>query len=135
MKLDYVVLVVDDLDASLAFYVDRLGFPIGHRSGPYAQLETGATRLGLFERGAMAETLGRELEPPRHDAPAFELGCKVEDCDVAYAALVDAGVEPVTLPTDRAWGQRTAYVQDPDGHLVELAHDLPEVSVDHPRGA
>jgi catechol 2,3-dioxygenase-like lactoylglutathione lyase family enzyme len=32
-----------------------------------------------------------------------------------------AGVEAVTPPTDRPWGQRTAYVRDPDGHLVELA--------------
>ena len=124
MNLDYVVLVVDDLDAALAFYVGVLGFALGHRSGPYAQLETGSTRLGLYERGAMAETLGRRLVPPSPDAPGFELGCKVDDCDAAYAQLVASGGEPVTEPTDRAWGQRTAYVRDPDGHLVELAQDL-----------
>lgn len=124
MNLDYVVLVVDDLDEALAFYVGVLGFPLGHQSGPYAQLETGTTRLGLFERGAMAEALGRRLAPPPPDAPAFELGCKVDDCDAAYAELVGSGAEPVTEPTDRTWGQRTAYVRDPDGHLVELAQDL-----------
>ena len=121
---DYVVLVVADLDRALTFYCDVLGLPLGHRSGPYAQLETGVTRVALYERGAMAETLGRELESPSPDAPAFELGFKVDDCDAAYDELVAAGATPAVRPTDRAWGQRTAYVRDPDGHLVELAQDL-----------
>ncbi len=118
---DYVVLVVADLDRALAFYTDTLGLPLGHRSGPYAQLDTGTTRLALFERAAMGRTLGAELRAPDPDAPGFELGFKVADADAAYAELVAAGAEPVTPPTDRPWGQRTAYVRDPDGHLVELA--------------
>jgi lactoylglutathione lyase len=118
---DYVVLVVTDLDRALGFYVDTLGLRLGHRSGPYAQLDTGRTRLALFERDAMAATLGRELAPPDPDAPGFEVGFKVDDVDEAAAELVAAGVEAVTPPTDRPWGQRTAYVRDPDGHLVELA--------------
>ncbi|MGH7792503.1 MAG: VOC family protein, partial [Thermodesulfobacteriota bacterium] len=51
MKLtlpDYVILIVDDLDRALEFYTGVLGLRLGHRSGDYAQLETGATRLGLY---------------------------------------------------------------------------------------
>jgi lactoylglutathione lyase len=121
---DYVVLVVEDLDRALAFYCDVLGLPLGHRSGPYAQLATGVTRVSLYERAAMASTLGRELASPSSDAPGFELGFKVDDCDAAYNELVAGGATPAVPPTDRAWGQRTAYVRDPDGHLVELAQDL-----------
>ncbi len=121
---DYVVLVVADLDRALRFYVDFLGLPLGHRSGPYAQLATGTTRVSLYERAAMAETLGRPLDPPDADAPGFELGFKVADCDAAYEELVAAGAAPAVPPTNRPWGQRTAYVRDPDGHLVELAQDL-----------
>jgi uncharacterized glyoxalase superfamily protein PhnB len=72
----------------------------------------------------MASTLGRQLGTPDPAAPAFELGFKVNDCDAAYAELVAAGAEPTVAPADRPWGQRTAYVRDPDGHLVELAQDL-----------
>ena len=121
---DYVVLVVEDLDRALAFYCDVLGLPLGHRSGPYAQLATGVTRVSLYERAAMASTLGRELDSPSLDAPGFELGFKVDACDDAYHELVTAGATAAAPPTDRAWGQRTAYVRDPDGHLVELAQDL-----------
>ncbi len=121
---DYVVLVVQDLDRALHFYCDVLGLPLGHRSGSFAQLATGETRVALYERAAMAAILGRELESPSPDAPGFELGFKVESCDAAYDELVSDGATPAVPPTDRAWGQRTAYVRDPDGHLVELAEDL-----------
>jgi lactoylglutathione lyase len=121
---DYIVLVVADLDRALVFYCDVLGLPLGHRSGPFAQLATGVTRVSLYARPAMADTLGRELQPPLLDAPGFELGFKVDDCDAAYDELVSAGATAAVPPTDRPWGQRTAYVRDPDGHLVELAQDL-----------
>ncbi|MGH9117094.1 MAG: VOC family protein [Acidimicrobiales bacterium] len=123
--LDYVVLVVTDLDRSLRFYRDVLGLPLGHRSGSYAQMATGRTRLAMYERTAMAGTVGFDVSIPSTDAPGFELGFKVDDVDDAFAALVAEGAAPVTPPTDRPWGQRTAYVRDPDGHLVELAQDGP----------
>ncbi len=46
MKLtlpDYVVLIVDDLDRALGFYTEVLGLRLGHRSGDFTQLDTGAT--------------------------------------------------------------------------------------------
>jgi lactoylglutathione lyase len=121
---DYVVLIVDDLDRALAFYTETLGLPLGHRSAAFAQLATGATRLALYRRDAMAVTLGVELlDPPDPARPGFELGFKVDDVDGAYDEVVAAGAQPVTRPTDREWGQRTAYVRDPDGHLIELVED------------
>lgn len=120
---DYIVLIVADLDRSVRFYADVLGLPLGHRSGPYAQFSTGATRVSLYEREAMATTLGVDvLHPAPPDAPGFELGFKVVDVDAAYAELVAAGADAVTPPRDRPWGQRTAYVADPDGHLIELVN-------------
>ena len=117
---DYIVLIVEDLDRALAFYTGALGLRLGHRSGPYAQLDTGTTRVSLYERRAMSTTLGLDLQPPPLDAAGFELGFKVPDVDAATAELAAAGAEVVTSPTDRPWGQRTAYVRDPDGHLIEL---------------
>lgn len=122
--LDYVVVVVAELGPALAFYTEVLGLPLKHRAAAFAQLDTGRTRLALYERGAMRDTLGFEIHPPERDAPGFELGFLVDDVDRACAELVARGVELVTPPTDRAWGQRTAYIRDPDGHLLELAQQL-----------
>jgi lactoylglutathione lyase len=127
MKLsvpDYVIIIVENLDRSLRFYTGVLGLKLGHRSGDYAQLDTGVTRLALYTRSAMAKTLGVTLEAPSSNAPGFEIGFKVDDVDAAVKELVARGATPAVAPTDRFWGQRTAYVRDPDGHLIELAQDL-----------
>jgi len=121
---DYIVLIVEDLDRALHFYTRVLGLRLGHRSGDYAQLDTGATRFALYTRSAMAETLSIPLAVPAANAPGFEIGFKVADVDAAFSELVARGAPAVVPPTDRFWGQRTAYVRDPDGHLVELAQDL-----------
>jgi lactoylglutathione lyase len=121
---DYVILVVDDLDRAVRFYTEVLGLKLGHRSGDYAQLDTGVTRLAFYSRNAMAKTLGMSLERPAANAVAFEIGFKVADVDVAFDELIARGALPVAIPADRFWGQRTAYVRDLDGHLIELAQDL-----------
>ena len=121
--LDYTVLFVEDLDRSLAFYVDVLGCLVSHRHDPYAQLHTGTTRLAFYTRDAMSETLGVPLARPADDAPAFEIGFKFDDVDAVYEDLVARGVPSVSPPIDQPWGQRTAWVRDPDGNLVELVQD------------
>jgi catechol 2,3-dioxygenase-like lactoylglutathione lyase family enzyme len=72
----------------------------------------------------MGKILGISLAAPASSAPGFEIGFKVADIDAAFNELVQRGALPVVAPTDRFWGQRTAYVRDPDGHLIELAQDL-----------
>ena len=121
---DYIILIVDDLDRALDFYTQVLGLKLGHRSRDYAQLDTGVTRIGFNTRPAMEAVVGFALEPAQQTAPGFELGFKVVDVDAAYAEILAGGATPVTPPTTRPWGQRTAYVRDPDGYLIELAQGL-----------
>lgn len=133
MKLkaaDYVVLIVSDLDASLQFYTGLLGLPLHHRApnDKFAELDTGVTHIALYTREAMSETLGREISAADRDQPGFELGFKVDNVDAVFAEVVAAGIEPAVEPTTKFWGQRTAYVYDPDGHLVEFAQELPQES-------
>jgi catechol 2,3-dioxygenase-like lactoylglutathione lyase family enzyme len=72
----------------------------------------------------MTQALGFSLTKPAADAAGFELGFKVADVDAAYTELIEKGAAAATPPTTRPWGQRTAYLRDPDGHLIELAQDL-----------
>ena len=123
---DYIILIVDDLNRALDFYTQVLGLKPGHRSGDYAQLNTGVTRIGFYTRPAMEKVVGFCLKAASQSAPGFELGFKVPDVDAAYAELLAAGASPVTEPTTRPWGQRTAYIRDPDGYLIELAQDPPK---------
>ena len=121
---DYVILIVEDLERTLDFYTQVLGLRLGHRSGDYAQMATGPTRLGFSTRTAMAQAVGFSLTKPAPDAAGFEIGFKVPEVDAAYNELVQKGAGEATPPMTRPWGQRTAYVRDPDGHLIELAQDV-----------
>lgn len=53
----------------------------------------------------------------------FELALYVdtyEEVDKAFAVAVSKGAEPVLEPTTEPWGQRTCYIADPEGNLIEI---------------
>jgi lactoylglutathione lyase len=120
MRFGYTILYVRDVAGSLEFYERAFGLErrLLHESGQYAELETGSTALALAARDLAAESV-RELA---HKEPAgFEVCLVVEDVEGAYARAVQAGAAPVSEPEQKPWGQRTAYVRDPDGTLIEIA--------------
>lgn len=47
------------------------------------------------------------------------------DVDREYARVTAAGAKPVFAPTTEPWGQRTCYVADPDGNLIEISSFQP----------
>ncbi|WP_244466893.1 VOC family protein [Devosia geojensis] len=50
----------------------------------------------------------------------IELCINVEDVDACVAALRGIGAPVALEPVDQPWGERAAYVEDPDGNLVML---------------
>jgi lactoylglutathione lyase len=122
-SLDYVILYVDDLDRSLAFYRFLLGVVGTRRSETYAEVRLTNCRLGFFLRRAAPDLLGREAE-----GSGTELLFLVEDVDAEAERLRAAGVRILSGPVDRAWGHRTVHVEDPDGHVIELAREIPRSS-------
>jgi lactoylglutathione lyase len=49
-----------------------------------------------------------------------ELCVYVDDVDEAAARAAALGIEQVAPPADMPWGERTAWIADPDGNLVML---------------
>ena len=125
-RLGYVILYVDTLDRAIGFYTEVLGFALRARHGEYAEIETGATTLGLAERNFVAGHFTGELPPPGQGAS--EIGVVVDRTrvDDLYAAAVNGGATVVLEPQDQPWGQRVSYVRDPDGHLVEICSPVGE---------
>jgi lactoylglutathione lyase len=120
-RLGHVILYVGDLEASVAFYRDVVGLPHRFTDAGYAEFETGATRLALYERRRAEWLTGRPVAP----GPAGEIVLVVEDVDAVAAGLRDRGVPLLSGPTDRSWGHRTLHVADPDGFVVEFAQEIP----------
>lgn len=60
------------------------------------------------------------MPPPDPDRVSAELIFRVDDCQTAYAALIDRGAEFLTPPVDRGVETR-AFFRDRDGHLFEIS--------------
>ena len=121
--LAHVCFTVSDLDASIAFYQDKLGFrhafdfvrDTGERFGVYL-LIGGRSFIELFQ-GEVGE---------RAEKPSYKHIClEVEDIDATVAELRKRGVKATdpTLGSDHSW---QAWIADPDGNRIELHHYTPE---------
>jgi catechol 2,3-dioxygenase-like lactoylglutathione lyase family enzyme len=119
-RLGYVVRFVESLDAAVRFYEGVLHQRLSKRTEHWAQFDCGGLTFGLYDRATMAENLGVAESELGSPPGALELAFEVRDCDAAFRAALDAGARSFRPPEDRPWGERTAYILDPDGALVEL---------------
>lgn len=118
--LDYVILYVADLDRALGFYRTLLGVEGERRSDTYAEIRLANAKLGFYLRDALPDLIGR----PGGSGPDAEVLFVVDDVDAEANRLRDAGVPVLSGPVDRPWGHRTLHLEDPDGHVVELAQEI-----------
>lgn len=137
--LDHVSITCGDLDRSLAFYVDLLGFEPRARGEAQAgefditgvadatvrwadlQLPHGQV-IELIE---YVEPRGTASRPEPNDPGATHISLRVPDAGAIHERLRDAGVtirsDPTTVEAPGAWhGVRAFYASDPDGVTVEL---------------
>lgn len=119
--LKYVILFVEDVAVSRAFYAKAFGLPAGfiHESGDYGELSTGDTTLAFSSRSLMKQ-LGKNPARPESGAPVFEIAFEVDDVPGALAGALSAGANLIQDVKHEEWGQTTAYVSDVDGYLVEI---------------
>jgi lactoylglutathione lyase len=116
------MLSVADVGRSLAFYDGVLGGKKIYQFPPegeavFLTLQFGTTELGI---GLMSGTpIHGERQRPA-TGHRIELCINVEDTDAAVAALREIGARVMLEPVDQPWGERAAYVEDPDGNLVML---------------
>jgi lactoylglutathione lyase len=116
------MLSVADMKRSMAFYADVLGGEKIYQFPPegdavFLTLRFGTTELGI---GMMTQTPihGQAQRPAT--GHRIELCINVSDTDDAVAALRALGSKVLLEPVDQPWGERAAYVEDPDGNLVML---------------
>jgi catechol 2,3-dioxygenase-like lactoylglutathione lyase family enzyme len=141
-RMDNVLIVVDDLDAAIAFF-EALGLELEGRmtvEGPWvdrtigidnassdiATLKTpdghGRIELDKFHRPAA-------ITPDPHPAPVNTLGLRrimfaVDDIDAALARLQSRGAELVDEIVNYEDIYRLCYVRGPEGILIGLAQEL-----------
>ncbi len=81
--------------------------------------------FALFARERVPELFGtEESSSPARNRHEGELAFLTENVDALHAQLLRKGIDFLCAPTDRPWGERTAYFKDPDGYLIEIAQKL-----------
>jgi len=123
-------LVVHDGNVAIDFYRRAFGAELLSRmDGPggtvgHASLQIGDSRLMLSDPFPQ----GRYKPPSDTGATGSGLYLYVDDVDAAFARAVEAGAEALMQPEDMFWGDRWCSVQDPFGHIWELATHVEDVS-------
>lgn len=127
-RITVITLGVDDLETSLRFYRDGLGFPtdgiVGeefeHGAVVFVQLQPGL-RLALWPRASIAHDSGLAagLRSPTNLTLGHNVASKAE-VNAVMTTAVAAGAVIVRPAHDTFWGGYSGYFQDLDGHLWEV---------------
>ena len=124
MRLDGFGLLVKDMPTMVRFYRDVMGFEI--TEGENAQnvyLIKDGTLFMLYERKNFEKMSSKSYQYTQGINGHFEIALYVdtfEQVDKEYHRIVGKGATPVMQPTTEPWGQRTCYVADPEGNLIEI---------------
>jgi lactoylglutathione lyase len=119
-RIDYVIQYVESLRRSTTFYRDVIGLNVRIEGDGYVEFEMDNTKFSLFERSKVPGLIGRQAG----EAPCGELGFIIDAVDAEAERLKGLGVEILTGPIDRPWGERTLHIADPDGNIIEFAQKL-----------
>ena len=124
MKLDGIGLFVNDMPTMVRFYRDVLGFEITEgENAVNVYLIKNGTLFMLYERKNFEKMTNRKYEYLKGFNGQFEIALYVdtfEEVDKEDAKAVAKGAQSVLEPTTEPWGQRTCYIADPEGNLIEI---------------
>jgi catechol 2,3-dioxygenase-like lactoylglutathione lyase family enzyme len=117
LKGQATVLLVRDVERTLAYYRDRLGFEV-------KQFEENPRHYGYANRGEcwfhFAHWDGVEPQPNSLLVPPdmFDAYLYVDDVRGLHDELRERGAELLHGPEERPWTSLEIRVRDPDGHVL-----------------
>lgn len=124
MRLDGFGLLVNDMGTMIRFYRDVLGFEIKEpEDAGNVYLVKDGTLFLLYGRSDFEQMTHRRYEYVKGLNGHSEIALYVDtfaEVDEAFLKAVASGATPVLEPETEPWGQRTCYIADPEGNLIEI---------------
>jgi uncharacterized protein len=122
-RVTLITLGVEDLERSIRFYRDGLGWAPSSSSqeGEIAFFQLNGLVLGLWPRHLLAAD-ARVVDGGGWGGITLAQNLRSrEEVDAAFERALAAGAKELKRPIDTEWGGYSGYVADPDGHPWELA--------------
>ena len=124
MKLDGFGLLVKDMAKMIRFYRDVLGFEIkDSEDTTNVYLVKDGTLFLLYGRKDFEKMTSRRYKYIEELNGHFEIALYVDtfdEVDLSFKNAIANGATPVLEPVLEPWGQRTCYIADPEGNLIEI---------------
>ncbi len=123
-RISMVTLGVSDLEKSIAFYEQGLGFPRMPSEPGIAFFTLQGTWLGLYPRDALAEDAN--ISPAGSGFSGITFSHNVdseEEVDRVFREAIEAGAIEVKAPEKVFWGGYSGYFKDRDDYYWEIAHN------------
>ena len=123
-KFNTIGLFTSNNKAIVDFYTKAFGFTTDW-DGVQLNVEMylGNNRIILYPRSAFEQMVSKTFQYPEGYNGTMELSFDVlsfADVDKEYQNALNYGAKSILPPTTEPWGQRTCYVADPDGNLIEI---------------
>nr|WP_321297057.1 VOC family protein [uncultured Sphaerochaeta sp.] len=124
MRLDGFGWLVDDMPTMIRFYRDVLGFGIKEtEDSSNVYLIKDGTLFLMYGRKDFEKLTNRTYAYVQGSNGHAELALSVDtfdEVDLEYAKAIERGAVSILEPTTEPWGQRTCYLADPEGNLIEI---------------
>ena len=124
MRLDGFGIFVKDMGKMIRFYRDVLGFEIKEdENTSNVYLIKDDTLFLFYGREDFEKMTSKKYQYVKGLNGHYEIALYVdtfEEVDKEFEKAVAAGAEPVLAPENEPWGQRTCYIADPEGNLIEI---------------
>jgi uncharacterized glyoxalase superfamily protein PhnB len=120
-----ISLTVKDLDTSLAWYNDVLGFTIDRKIEREGKLRSVALRAGIARISINQDDGAKGWD--RIKGLGFSLNITTEqNIDKIANRIKELGGVLDTEPADMPWGSRLFRLKDPDGYKLAISSPRPE---------
>ncbi len=124
MKLDGIGIFVSDMKTMVEFYKNTLGFELKwDGKEPNVMLKKDGVLFMFYGRNDFEKMTNRQFNYANGINGHYEIALSVPKynaVDLVYADIISKGAESVMEPTTEPWGQRTCYIADPEGNLIEI---------------
>ncbi|MDR2841717.1 MAG: VOC family protein [Spirochaetaceae bacterium] len=123
MEIDCIGLFVNNMETMVKFYRDVIGLKTNWNGEPNADFDAGKCRLIMFGKKDFETMVSKQFNYPKGLNGTMEIAFTLkthDEVDEEYKRLMDLDIESVFPPTTMPWGQRTCYVADPEGNLLEI---------------